>query len=343
MADIARELPHARRFIFLADDPADFFDPTEETSTVVLPSAFAPVTHRHLAFALPPYGLCCVLKPFAAAYLRRIQSTDTLLYLDSDTRVLAPPIEILEATSRHSIVLTPHVIRPDLCAGTDVPTFDSGTFNAGVFALAPTQESDRFLVWWGLQIADPRRAIARFYYDQAWLNLVPGFFDDVGVLRHSGYNVAYWNFHERALTRDLKAGGWQIDGQPLVVYHFSGFKHSSPERLIPQQAGIFFPPDPRWIQIGLDYAELLKAAGADICESWPCQFSRFADGKPVSLLHRQYFIDHLWGILPLEQDPFDPNLSRPSPGLRSLYEADNRLTRLIRAISPKKLLLRPND
>lgn len=335
MADVARHLPEARRVVYLADDAAGFVEAGREPFEVVAPTAYAPALYRHLAFALPVYGLCCVLKPNAAAHLQSIRPTDTLLYLDSDTRLYARPEALLAAVERHAIVLTPHLIDPAKNRRMNTAIALSGTFNAGIFALAPCAIAREFVSWWRGQLEDPFRASKEFYFDQVWIGLAPALFDDVHALRHPGYNVAYWNLHERPLEAGTEPGRWRVAGEPLVVYHFSGFDPNQPGVLAGKLGHLFIQPDARWSTLGIDYVETLQAAGARECESWGYEFAAFGDGKPIQPIHRRYFTQVLWGNLDGSADPFDPSLAAPSSGLRSLYHADHPLTRLYRRIRGK--------
>ena len=78
------------------------------------------------------------------------------------------------------------------------------------------------LQWWQSKLEfDCRVNLAEnLFVDQRWMDLTPGLFDDVRVLRHEGYNVAYWNLKHRAVAK--VAGGFDVNGVPLVSFHFSG-------------------------------------------------------------------------------------------------------------------------
>ena len=59
------------------------------------------------------------------------------------------------------------------------------------------------------------------HVDQKWMDLVPGLFGEVFIMREPGYNVAYWNLHSR--TVDLLNGRVRVNGKPCYFFHFSGF------------------------------------------------------------------------------------------------------------------------
>ncbi|MCU1279093.1 MAG: uncharacterized protein JWM53_2639, partial [bacterium] len=56
-----------------------------------------------------------------------------------------------------------------------------------------------------------------------YLDQWPRLFPSLKVLRHEGVNVGPWNVATRRFRFDR--GLVQIDGQPLVCFHFQGLKH----------------------------------------------------------------------------------------------------------------------
>ena len=90
----------------------------------------------------------------------------------------------------------------------------------------------KFLEWWGKRLET--KAHINFakgmFTDQIWLNFAPLFFKNVCILDHPGYNMAYWNLHERSLTNSMKVfkNGEEFN---LVFYHFSGFDPLKPDIL----------------------------------------------------------------------------------------------------------------
>jgi hypothetical protein len=331
MASVQAQVPEAERWVVLADSPGKFFDPAREPFRILAPEQFGFAGYRALAFALDAGTLCCALKPLAARFVRARSTATRLLYLDSDTLLLARPDAILQVLDQHSLVLTPHFLYPERNQPANASTVRSGAYNAGVFALGADEESDRFLAWWEANSLVPGFLAANWGHDQCWLNHAPALFPGTGLLRHPGYNVAFWNLHERAVSRSNQ--GWTVEGMPLVVFHFSYFDRQQPGRLVGPHTFAGVAPTSPVLAIATEYAAQLSAHGADTCERWPYEYGSFSNGAPVRPIHRAYFAQRLFGALPAGADPFDVRLTVPGLcGLKSVYRADHPLTRSIRLL-----------
>jgi hypothetical protein len=53
------------------------------------------------------------------------------------------------------------------------------------------------------------------------------FIHQFGCIQHPGYNVAYWNLHERSINKD--GNKYMINGEPAIFFHLSGFRAEHPE------------------------------------------------------------------------------------------------------------------
>jgi hypothetical protein len=62
------------------------------------------------------------------------------------------------------------------------------------------------------------------FYEQTWLSSLPFLFYGVHVLRHEGYNVAYWNVNHIEFNQDF------IDYK-LRVFHYSGYEKGKAEQM----------------------------------------------------------------------------------------------------------------
>lgn len=170
------------------------------------------------------------VKPFFFDYLFKRYKADHVIYLDPDILLYQPLAHVFEGLKDHSIVLTPM-----FCEVTESTSLDElvalrhGMFNLGFIALKYSAHSQKFIAWWKERLRthcliDKPRGI---FVDQKWVDLAPLLFDEVFVLKHRGYNMAWWNFSERRLL-ELKNGyGVNQPDQFLHFFHFSGFKPDS--------------------------------------------------------------------------------------------------------------------
>lgn len=166
--------------------------------------------------------LCFALKPWALRHLLDESIDGPIFYFDSDIELFSPLVEAEAALSRGAnLVLTPHILMPGPDEAREKAFLRTGSFNAGFFAIAPTPAARAFVAWWGERVRtggthDPLEGT---YGDQKWLELAPSICDGVAVLRHPGYNFAYWNAHERPLR--CLGGIWTAANWPLRFVHYS--------------------------------------------------------------------------------------------------------------------------
>jgi hypothetical protein len=174
--------------------------------------------------------LATALKPWLLRFLlaRGVQSA---IYLDPDTELFASLNEISDLAAHHGIVLTPHfrhpIPRDGLLPG-EQEILISGTYNLGFIAVG--QNAHAFLDWWQERLlTDCRVDIARgLFVDQRWIDLAVLYFRH-HVLGDDGFNVAYWNLHEREVA--VTGAGYTVNGRPLRLFHYSGYEPDKPRVL----------------------------------------------------------------------------------------------------------------
>jgi hypothetical protein len=166
--------------------------------------------------------LCFALKPWLIRHLFEKLPDEPIYYFDSDIQLFSPLAEAEAALAQGaSLVLTPHILQPAADQDRERALLRSGSFNAGFLAVAPSAPARAFIGWWcdrvrtGCTNDHPQG----MYGDQKWLELAPSICDGVAVLRHPGYNFAYWNAHERPLS--CLGGAWTAAGWPLRFVHYS--------------------------------------------------------------------------------------------------------------------------
>lgn len=155
---------------------------------------------------------------FLKHLLRIYPGEDRLLFLDTDTEVLSPMEEVNQALDHHSVVLTPHELHDAKRS-----YMLHGIINIGFIAVKRSGETERFLDWWTDRVDrygfDDNYSRGLFY-EQNWLNLAMTYFD-VHVLKHPGYNAAYWNLHERGNSIALQNHTFMVGDVPLRFFHYS--------------------------------------------------------------------------------------------------------------------------
>ncbi|MGM0944155.1 MAG: glycosyl transferase [Bacteroidota bacterium] len=171
------------------------------------------------------------VKPFYIDYLWRTYGADhQIIYLDPDIVLYRPLYHVTEALKTHSVVLTPMFCEaPAETSLDELVALRHGMFNLGFIALRHSHESNRLIQWWKARLRthcliDKPRGI---FVDQKWMDLAPLLFDEVFMLKHRGYNMAWWNFAERKLLDSGSDYSVNRPDQLLYFFHFSGFKPGS--------------------------------------------------------------------------------------------------------------------
>ncbi|MFC0212697.1 glycosyltransferase family 4 protein [Paenibacillus chartarius] len=223
------------------------------------------------------------LKGHFLRYLMKAYPSETnFLFLDADTKLFGRMEELEQALREHPIVLTPHLLQD-----ADLTYLQHGLYNVGFLGLRRSEESERFLRWWTDRT--DRYCYANQYanglfYEQNWLNLAPAYFD-VQTLDHPGYNLAYWNLHERGQVERLAPGRYLVNGVPLRLAHFS---HVEGDMLSSMNAHIGDKKNGLYVMRSI-YLRELYLAGHQRLRRMPWSYNYFEDGKPISQVDRSAF------------------------------------------------------
>jgi hypothetical protein len=205
MESVAQHWPEVKRTVFVTDSPTGKFDPAGEDFAVIEATQTSLPRFRHMAFTYTPSEFCYVLKPYCAKYLFEREAADAVVYIDADMLLFRRPVELERALEQSAIILAPHRLQAELTKALHITQMKGGTFNAGLFGVRNSAQGADFLTWWGTQLTVPENIEMDWHNDQSWLNLVPGYFSETGILRHPGYDVAFWNLCERRVTRAAPA------------------------------------------------------------------------------------------------------------------------------------------
>jgi glycosyltransferase involved in cell wall biosynthesis len=154
-----------------------------------------------------------------------------VVYLDPDTE-LFDNLDDLWTTcaAEDALMLTPHALGPfprDAKGIEERVLRLSGSFNLGFIAVPNSDEGSRFLRWWAERlrfdaVIDHAEGL---FTDQRPVDWAPSLFR-TRVVRDPGVNVAYWNLHERPISR--RGEVWMAGEAPLRLFHYSSFNPTTP-------------------------------------------------------------------------------------------------------------------
>lgn len=247
------------------------------------------------------------VKPTFMKYLLGTFALSLLVYLDPDVYVYAPLTPVFEALDEANAVLIPHVTTPldDGKQPSEQDYLYNGTYNLGFFAIRRGEETDKLLNWWERRCLDYGYSEGRtgLFVDQKWMNLAPGLFEGVVILRHAGCNVAYWNLHERWLSLN-GSREYFVNGETrLLFFHFSGIVVSDPSVLSKNTNRFTLADRPDLQDLFFAYKQRVIGFQNPVTDALPYGFDTFTDGTVVTRLARRiYAIDHVrWNTM----NPFD--------------------------------------
>lgn len=186
--------------------------------------------YLELATYYKAYELATTIKPLFA--LRLLDEVSGVVFLDSDTKVFSPLVELEPLLAEHATVLTPH-----LSSATEDPSWIEilvlkvGAFNLGFGAFS--REARPFLEWWWQRTR--MYGFAQWHEgmwcDQKWVDVGAAMFPVV-PLRHPGYNVAWWNLYARPLAAKEDGTVGVAATETLRMFHFSDFRPREPESIV---------------------------------------------------------------------------------------------------------------
>ena len=129
-------------------------------------------------------------------------------------------------------------------------------------------------------------------------------FDGVRILRDPGYNVAYWNLHERSVS---VTDCISVNGKPLYFFHFSGFDPDKPEIVSKFQDRFQMEDIGDARKIYDKYRLLLIDKGWNQTKGWKYDHDFFRDGAEIPRWARRYYWSLGTDVMHLE-DPFSPEI-----------------------------------
>ena len=287
--------PKSKRVLCIVDAPDVAVAELGQRCTILRLEDLGLPNHAHFVYRYGVMELNTAVKPYALAWIARNMSeaADGMMYIDPDIRFYRPLAEVEALLADGALaVLTPHLTAPlyDDKMPSELSIMRAGVYNCGFIAIGPHAQRGDFLEWWcrRLEYGAFVDFEAGLFTDQKWIDLAPGLFPDVRVLRHSGYNVAYWNLAHRPLAINAD-GKYTAGGSDLAFFHFSGID--------PHDASLFSKHQTRFTASDLGpfqpeyrkYLQDLLGNGYDRLSKEPYAYGVTKAGDPIVPEMRQVF------------------------------------------------------
>lgn len=232
---------------------------------------------------------CTAVKPFMLRHLLQ-KDYEQVIYFDPDIAIFTTLESIYEGLEKGSVVMTPHINVPEATTeaikDNELNSLKHGLYNFGFVAVNNDETGRAYADWWA------ERCYFRCFddiaggnfTDQKWNDLVPIFFDNVHLLKHSGCNVATWNYAQRKLEGSLEKG-ITANGQPLVFHHFTGFD-SGAHLLMRDKYGKDMPAA---LELSHWYTDSCDKYAQENLETIKWAYGFYDNGEPVQAHHRPLY------------------------------------------------------
>jgi len=184
------------------------------------------------------------VKPYYIDYfLKNNPEATNIIYFDPDIIIFDKLNHLEDNLEKYNIIVTPHITTPynDTQWQNEEDVVNTGIFNFGFVAMHRSETTQKMVDWW-CQKLEKECLIDLcngLFVDQHWAEFFPVYFDKVLIEKHLGYNVAYWNLHERMLSSN--DNHWVINNStPLQFFHYSGYLIAKPDEVSKYQNRISF-------------------------------------------------------------------------------------------------------
>jgi len=193
--------PEGKMFVLLVDDINNCFEPKEEKFSLVNINEIGIQDLNSFCFKYSIIEQNTGAKAHFLDYLFKKYNFKKLIYLDPDILITNSLENISTLLDEKSIVLTPHITDhiQDNKRPSESDLKKAGVYNLGFIAIRNNETTKKFLEWWkeklyNFCLMEPENG---YHVDQKWIDQVPDLFKDIFIIKHPGYNVAYWNLMQR--------------------------------------------------------------------------------------------------------------------------------------------------
>ncbi len=257
--------------------------------TIYRPSDILPKHWKEFAFKYNVVECNTAVKPFVIEHLFE-QNADHILYLDPDIEAHASLSPLFKLLTQHEMVLTPHITKPLYDDG-GFPSVEHylnvGQFNLGFLALRKSEETKGVIRWWASMLGEKclHQFGSGYFVDQYWAALFASLCPNIFILRHAGYNMAWWNAFQRELNDQL-----QTEDGPLVLFHYSHLPKDNLAQVAPKQTRSKTTEGSPLYNLLLDYQKRLVETHKTLpLVNKEYSFGLYDDGSPIEQQERALY------------------------------------------------------
>lgn len=279
-------------FVLLVDKNNGEIDVSKELFKLITVEELPIADFKSITFRFDVLELNTNVKPAFLQYLFNQHKIYKIIYFDPDIYIYQPVTMIYSLLEDNNVVLTPHCTEPinDTLRPNERDFLKAGVFNLGFIALQNSDESNKLLTWWGNRCLTLgyNETQSGLFVDQKWMNFAPCFVDKLYVLKHAGCNMAYWNLHERSLTKVNSE--WIVNNKtPLLFFHFSGVDINNQDVVSKYQNRSTFDNRSDLREIFGEY--FMRLEGNEIRETrqYNYAFGTYSNGEKITSIARRIF------------------------------------------------------
>jgi len=171
------------------------------------------------------------VKPYYIDHFFATYPECIVYYIDPDIEIFDSFNDLSEIFEKeYDFILTPHLVEPRIERSKfEKLILNVGIYNLGFIGIKKSLRSQFFVNWWKVRLEfDCKINFTKgLFVDQIWINYLPSFYDNVFIMRDPGYNMGYWNFTERTISRS--SGRFFVNEKyKLRFFHFSNFNPLNP-------------------------------------------------------------------------------------------------------------------
>ena len=252
-----RFYPDRRFYALVLDRDRPVADASDGIDWIALPElSVEPRELDALSLICDAEQLVRSIKPALLQTLLAAQG-GVIVYFDCDSRILSPLDEIVTSARADSIVLFPY-LSPSVPAHLPV----DGVYDPGLIAVG--DGSEPFLRWWldRMKAQSYKDLKKLFVTEQLSLDSVGAYFPEHAIIITPGWNVSYRNVPDGGVT--WTGERYELGGEPLRVFHFSGYDPARPHLLSVHQGSeprVLLSREPALAKLCGEYREELLSAG----------------------------------------------------------------------------------